>query len=327
MYRVSEDIFFLNISEQVEYLTKSFNKIGEEWDTKGKQWEEDFTKIKEEWATFKETMSSKIDAQDAKIATLEGKIQGLETKFNDYKASNDARLTSDETKIKANETTILEHTNSISAINKNIEKVNNNINDLNNNKQAKVDNNLTTTSKEVVKAINENKASAQNAYDIANRAYTKADTNAKNIQTLNNTTIPALDTRVESVENDLNLKQNITDNTLETTAKTIVGAINELKNSGGGSGGGSVDFDKLFPVGSIAYKITMEDTVSESQKSILYTYTPYKTMETNVGEWTEIADLAIGSFSINITSKLANIYSIEVKTYSIASIIMIMRTN
>ena len=222
MYRVSEDIFFLNISEQVEYLTKSFNKIGEEWDTKGKKWEEDFTKIKEEWATFKETMSSKIDAQDAKIATLEGKIQGLETKFNDYKASNDARLTSDETKIKANETTILEHTNSISAINKNIEKVNNNINDLNNNKQAKVDNNLTTTSKEVVKAINENKA---------------------NIDTLDN--------RVESVENGLNLKQNITDNTLETTAKTIVGAINELKNSGGGSGG--LTWNDIYPIGSIIF--------------------------------------------------------------------------
>ena len=295
MYRVSEDIFFLNISEQVEYLTKSFNKIGEEWDTKGKQWEEDFTKIKEEWATFKETMSSKIDAQDAKIATLEGKIQGLETKFNDYKASNDARLTSDETKIKANETTILEHTNSISAINKNIEKVNNNINDLNNNKQAKVDNNLTTTSKEVVGAINENKAN-----------------------------VDSLDTRVESVENGLNLKQNITDNTLKTTAKTIVGAINELKNSGGGSGGGSVDFDTLFPVGSIAYKITI---LTRSQESNLYTYMPYKTMETNVGEWTEIADLTIGTFPIYITSKLANIYSIEVGTYDITSVTIIMRTN
>lgn len=294
MYRVSEDIFFLNISEQVEYLTKSFNKIGEEWDTKGKQWEEDFTKIKEEWATFKETMSSKIDAQDAKIATLEGKIQGLETKFNDYKASNDARLTSDETKIKANETTILEHTNSISAINKNIEKVNNNINDLNNNKQAKVDNNLTTTSKEVVGAINENKAN-----------------------------VDSLDTRVESVENGLNLKQNITDNTLKTTAKTIVGAINELKNSGGGS----VDFDKLVPVGSIAYKIALESTNGESRTSILYTYMPYRTMDTNVGEWTEITSMYGAAVQIDITSKIANIYSIEVGTYNIISIIMIMRTN
>ena len=298
MYRVSEDIFFLNISEQVEYLTKSFNKIGEEWDTKSKKWEEDFTKIKEEWATFKETMSSKIDAQDAKIATLEGKIQGLETKFNDYKASNDARLTSDETKIKANETTILEHTNSISAINKNIETVNNNINDLNNNKQAKVDNNLTTTSKEVVGAINENKAN-----------------------------VDSLDTRVENVEDGLNLKQNITDNTLETTAKTIVGAINELKNSGGGSGGGSVDFDKLVPVGSIAYKITLESTISESRRSILYTYMPYRTMDTNVGEWTEITSMYAAALQIDITSKIANIYSIEVGTYNIMSIIMIMRTN
>ena len=296
MYRVSEDIFFLNISEQVEYLTKSFNKIGEEWDTKSKKWEEDFTKIKEEWATFKETMSSKIDAQDAKIATLEGKIQGLETKFNDYKASNDARLTSDEKKIKANETTILEHTNSISAINKNIETVNNNINDLNNNKQAKVDNNLTTTSKEVVKAINENKA---------------------NIDTLDN--------RVESVEDGLNLKQNITDNTLETTAKTIVGAINELKNSGGGSGGGSVDFDTLFPVGSIAYKITMENPSSDSLKSILYTFMPYKTMGTNVGEWTEIAEVVMAGRSISITSESESIFNISAGTYQITRVDMVIR--
>lgn len=299
MYRVSEDIFFLNISEQVEYLTKSFNKIGEEWDTKGKKWEEDFTKIKEEWATFKETMSSKIDAQDTKIATLEGKIQGLETKFNDYKASNDARLTSDETKIKANETTILEHTNSISAINKNIEKVNNNINDLNNNKQAKVDNNLTTTSKEVVKAINENKA---------------------NIDTLDN--------RVESVENGLNLKQNITDNELQTTNKTIVGAINELKNSGGGSGGGSVDFDTLFPVGSIAYKITMADPIGGGQESIIYnTFMPYRTMDANVGEWTEIAEVIIAGRSINITSEIENIFNIAPGTYQITQVEMVIRVS
>ena len=298
MYRVSEDIFFLNISEQVEYLTKSFNKIGEEWDTKGKKWEEDFTKIKEEWATFKETMSSKIDAQDAKIATLEGKIQGLETKFNDYKASNDARLTSDETKIKANETTILEHTNSISAINKNIEKVNNNINDLNNNKQAKVDNNLTTTSKEVVKAINENKA---------------------NIDTLDN--------RVESVENGLNLKQNITDNTLETTAKTIVGAINELKNSGGGSGGGSVDFDTLFPVGSMAYKISVQ--IGEYNTNI-YTYMAYKGYK---GTWEDInqIDMSISVMPITTTSELIKAYQLPEDlmggSLQINEMYIIMRTN
>lgn len=79
--------------------------------------------------------------------------------------------------------------------------------------QTKNDNNLITTNKNIVGAINEIKNSIPTEIDLSNY-YEKAEVDTK-----------------------LNEKQNKNDNTLETTDKTIVGAINEvntlIKNSTG----------------------------------------------------------------------------------------------
>ena len=64
------------------------------------------------------------------------------------------------------------------------------------------------------------------------------------IDTINNTTIPAIQDAVA-------LKQNITDNNLETVAKTIVGAINELNTGKQDKTDNTLDTTSKTVVGAI----------------------------------------------------------------------------
>ena len=88
------------------------------------------------------------------------------------------------------------------------------INELDSDKQDKTDNALTTTSKTVVGAINEINTEVDLKQNITDNNLT---TNAKTI--------------VGAINELDNNKQNITDNNLETEAKTVVGAINEINQA------------------------------------------------------------------------------------------------
>lgn len=81
------------------------------------------------------------------------------------------------------------------------------------NKQDKTDNTLQTTDKTVVGGINELKTAIG-----ANTTAITAIKDGTNIDSF------------ADVETALALKQNATDNNLETTSKTVVGAVNELKS-------------------------------------------------------------------------------------------------
>lgn len=84
-------------------------------------------------------------------------------------------------------------------------------------KQDKVDNTLTTTSKEIVNAINELNTKTNN----------KQDKTDNNLETSSKQVVGA----INELNTKLNNKQDKVDNTLTTTNKQIVNAINEIKNN------------------------------------------------------------------------------------------------
>ena len=92
--------------------------------------------------------------------------------------------------------------------------------------QTKEDNTLKTISKTIVAAINENKASIDNHIGDTNNPHnvTKEQIELSNVDNTSDINKPIS----IATQDALNLKQNITDNDLNTTAKKIVDAINEV---------------------------------------------------------------------------------------------------
>ena len=108
-------------------------------------------------------------------------------------------------------------------------------------KQDATDNNLATTDKTVVGAINEVNTTVQN---MGTTLAGKQDATDNNLTTTDKTVVGAI--------NELNSdKQNSTDNALDTTDKTIVGAINELNSDKQNSTDNALDTTDKTIVGAI----------------------------------------------------------------------------
>ena len=188
-YKINDEIFFLKIDEQVEYLTQVINEL---YSKDIKIINTNINNLSERINNLNDTKQDKTsDELKTEVKNIVGSINELFDKIE----SETNRAVNSENEISTNLTEFENHTNTIlESHTSSISSINDSINSLRDNKQSKIDEQLQTTSKEVVGAINEN----HNAI-VTNEAL-------------------------------IDTKQDKTDNSLETTNKTIVGAINEVNN-------------------------------------------------------------------------------------------------
>ena len=193
-YKINDEIFFLKIDEQVEYLTQVINEL---YSKDIKIINTNINNLSERVNNLNDTKQDKTsDELKTEVKNIVGSINELFDKIE----SETNRAVNSENEISTNLTEYNNHVNPIlDSHTSSISSINDSINSLQDNKQSKIDEQLQTTSKEVVGAINENHDAI-----VTNEAL-------------------------------IDTKQDKTDNSLATTNKTIVGAINELKGSGGSS--------------------------------------------------------------------------------------------
>lgn len=193
-YRINDEIFFLKIDEQVEYLTQVINEL---YSKDIKIINTNINNLSAQVNNLNETKQDKTsDELKTEVKNIVGSINELFDKIE----SETNRAVNSENEISTNLTEYENHVNPIlDSHTSSISSINDSIRSLQDNKQSKIDEQLQTTSKEVVGAINENHDAI-----VTNEAL-------------------------------IDTKQDKTDNSLQTTNKTIVGAINELKGSGGSS--------------------------------------------------------------------------------------------
>ena len=193
-YKINDEIFFLKIDEQVEYLTQVINEL---YSKDIKIINTNINNLSERVNNLNDTKQDKTsDELKTEVKNIVGSINELFDKIE----SETNRAVNSENEISTNLTEYKNHVNPIlDSHTSSISSINDSINSLQDNKQSKIDEQLQTTSKEVVGAINENHDAI-----LTNEAL-------------------------------IDTKQDKTDNSLKTTNKTIVGAINELKGSGGSS--------------------------------------------------------------------------------------------
>lgn len=193
-YRINDEIFFLKIDEQVEYLTQVINEL---YSKDIKVINTNINNLSAQVNNLNETKQDKTsDELKTEVKNIVGSINELFDKIE----SETNRAVNSENEISTNLTEYENHVNPIlDSHTSSISSINDSIRSLQDNKQSKIDEQLQTTSKEVVGAINENHDAI-----LTNEAL-------------------------------IDTKQDKTDNSLQTTNKTIVGAINELKGSGGSS--------------------------------------------------------------------------------------------
>ena len=188
-YKINDEIFFLKIDEQVEYLTQVINEL----------YSKDIkiinTNINNLLAQVNNLSETKQDKTSDELKTEVKNIVGSINELFDKIESETNRAVNSENEISTNLTEFKDHTNNIlDSHTSSISSINDSINSLQDNKQSKIDEQLQTTSKEIVGAINENHDAI-----VTNEAL-------------------------------IDTKQDKTDNSLETTNKTIVVAINEVNN-------------------------------------------------------------------------------------------------
>lgn len=193
-YKINDEIFFLKIDEQVEYLTQVINEL---YSKDIKIINTNINNLSERVNNLNDTKQDKTsDELKTEVKNIVGSINELFDKIE----SETNRAVNSENEISTNLTEFKNHVNPIlDSHTSSISSINDSIRSLQDNKQSKIDEQLQTTSKEVVGAINENHDAI-----VTNEAL-------------------------------IDTKQDKTDNALKTTNKTIVGAINELKGSGGSS--------------------------------------------------------------------------------------------
>lgn len=188
-YKINDEIFFLKIDEQVEYLTQVINEL----------YSKDIkiinTNINNLSARINNLNETKQDKTSDELKTEVKNIVGSINELFDKIESETNRAVNSENEISTNLTEYENHVNPIlDSHTSSISSINDSIRSLQDNKQSKIDEQLQTTSKEVVGAINENHDAI-----VTNEAL-------------------------------IDTKQDKTDNSLETTNKTIVEAINEINN-------------------------------------------------------------------------------------------------
>lgn len=153
--------------------------------------------------------------------------------------------------------------------------------------QTKNDTGLATTNKTVVGAINENRSNLSSHTSRTNNPHsvTKAQVGLGNVDNTSDKNKPVS----TATQNALDLKQNITDNSLKTSAKTITGAINELKD---GVSNNNTNIEKL------RVKINKEFVYD----GILTESTTFTSSELS-SIFQAIANSSIVRFEVNVDSK------------------------
>lgn len=186
-YKINDEIFFLKIDEQVEYLTQVINEL---YSKDIKIINTNINNLSERVNNLNETKQDKTsDELKTEVKNIVGSINEL---FDKIESETNRAVTS-ENEISTNLTEYENHVNPIlDSHTSSISSINDSIRSLQDNKQSKIDEQLQTTSKEIVGAINENHDAI-----VTNEAL-------------------------------IDTKQDKNDPSLETTSKTIVGSINEV---------------------------------------------------------------------------------------------------
>ena len=186
-YRINDEIFFLKIDEQVEYLTQVINEL---YSKDIKVINTNINNLSTRINNLNETKQDKTsDELKTEVKNIVGSINELFDKIE----SETNRAVNSENEISTNLTEYENHVNPIlDSHTSSISSINDSIRSLQDNKQSKIDEQLQTTSKEIVGAINENHDAI-----VTNEAL-------------------------------IDTKQDKNDSSLETTSKAIVGSINEV---------------------------------------------------------------------------------------------------
>ena len=150
-YKINDEIFFLKIDEQVEYLTQVINEL---YSKDIKIINTNINNLSERINNLNETKQDKTsDELKTEVKNIVGSINELFDKIE----SETNRAVNSENEISTNLTEFKDHTNTIlDSHTSSISSINDSIKSLQDNKQSKIDEQLQTTSKEVVGAINEN---------------------------------------------------------------------------------------------------------------------------------------------------------------------------
>lgn len=149
-YRINDEIFFLKIDEQVEYLTQVINELY------AKDIKVINTNINNLSTRINNLNETKQDKTSDELKTEVKNIVGSINELFDKIESETNRAVNSENEISTNLTEYENHVNPIlDSHTSSISSINDSINSLQDNKQSKIDERLQTTSKEVVGSINE----------------------------------------------------------------------------------------------------------------------------------------------------------------------------
>ena len=211
-YKINDEIFFLKIDEQVEYLTQVINEL---YSKDIKIINTNINNLSERVNNLNETKQDKTsDELKTEVKNIVGSINELFDKIE----SETNRAVNSENEISTNLTEFKDHTNTIlDSHTSSISSINDSIKSLQDNKQSKIDERLQTTSKEVVGAINENHDAI-----VTNEALidTKQDKTDNSLETTNKTIVGAInevnnkiftDENIDEIKKELNGKANKTD--------------------------------------------------------------------------------------------------------------------
>ena len=161
-YKINDEIFFLKIDEQVEYLTQVINELY------AKDIKVINTNINNLSARVNNLNDTKQDKTSDELKTEVKNIVGSINELFDKIESETNRAVNSENAISTNLTEYENHVNPIlDSHTSSISSINDSIRSLQDNKQSKIDEQLQTTSKEVVGSINEvNKKINDSSYTV-----------------------------------------------------------------------------------------------------------------------------------------------------------------
>lgn len=161
-YRINDEIFFLKIDEQVEYLTQVINEL---YSKDIKIINTNINNLSTRINNLNETKQDKTsDELKTEVKNIVGSINELFDKIE----SETNRAVNSENEISTNLTEYENHVNPIlDSHTSSISSINDSIRSLQDNKQSKIDEQLQTTSKEIVGSINEvNKKINDSSYTV-----------------------------------------------------------------------------------------------------------------------------------------------------------------
>ena len=183
-YRINDEIFFLKIDEQVEYLTQVINEL---YSKDIKVINTNINNLSTRINNLNETKQDKTsDELKTEVKNIVGSINELFDKIE----SETNRAVNSENEISTNLTEYKNHVNPIlDSHTSSISSINDSIRSLQDNKQGKIDEQLQTASKEVVGAINENHNAILTNETLID---TKQDKTDNSLKTTNKTIVGAI---------------------------------------------------------------------------------------------------------------------------------------